>query len=168
MKIIYRILKNGVFDRILQKDNLEKVFFNNGEIIKYTGYYYKPANETIIVQSNNEIKIADNFTQIADNFTQIETTFIGIIETVRMNDDITTGIYVKPLYIMNIISNEWNVISNYKPPIYNSYFLYPHLLMLPEYNYHYRPLYFLDTCVNVGNDEYDTLLNCSIEFDLQK
>jgi len=161
MKIIYRILQECIFNRILQKDCLEEVNINNGKIIKYTGYYYKPNNEIIIDTSNNEINYIDNFTQI-------KTTFIGRVETIRMKDDITTGIYLKPLYIMNVISNEWNEIINYKPPIYKSYFLYPHLLMLPEYNYHYRPLYFLDTCFNVSNDEYDTLLNCSIEFDLQK
>jgi len=147
MKIINRVTPQVyIFDRILQKDNLEKVNINDGEIVQYTGIYYKP-------DPNNSL-----------NKTQIETTFIGKIVTDRgVEGNITTGIYIKPLYILNIISGEWNIIINYKEPTYKSYFLYPHLLMLPEYTYHYCPLFFLHTCEKCLID-YG---NITTEFDLQ-
>ena len=148
MKIINRITnKPYIFDRILQKDNLEKVNINDGEIIQYTGIYYKP-------NGNNEY-----------NKTQIKTDFIGKVETNRATNDITTGIYIKPLYIWNIISNKWNIIINYKPPVYKSYFYYPHLLLLPEYSYHYCPLFFLDTCENKSGEDYSHI---TIGFDLSE
>jgi len=163
MKIIDRELTNNKTERVLQKDNLEKVIINDGEIVKYTGYYYKP---------NISVDLSNTEFTYYDRYNHIETTFIGIVETSRGCEDyhigkyITTGIYIKPLYILNVISNEWNIIINYKQPIYKSHFLYPHLLMIPKYSYNYRPHEFLDTCSNICNDEYAKILTCSINFDL--
>ena len=144
MKIINRITnKPYIFDRVLQMDDLTKININDGEILQYTGIYYKPN--------------MDNGYP-----TQIKTKFIGKVETNRGTDGITTGIYIMPLYIWNIISNEWNVIINYKPPSHK-YFYYPHLLMLPDYSYHHCPLHFLYTCENKTDEDFSHI---TIGFDL--
>ena len=123
MKIIDE--KNNV--RILIKDDNSEINISDGQFIKYTGIYYK------------------NSTNLED----IETSFYGIIECCRYRYDLgTTGIYIKPLYIF--LNNEWYKIINYINPT-NKYFLYPHLLMLPNIYHYYKPLYFLDTIENVVN-----------------
>ena len=138
------IIKNT--NRILIKDNKTEVNINDGDSIQYTGIYYKPIND--IVQ-----------------MVEIETTFIGLVETVRYRyDDGITGIYVKPLYILDIMNNEWNKIIDFTPPT-NKYFLYPHLLMLPGTYYNYKSLYFLDTCENKSLSDFTNItktfrLNC--------
>ena len=110
--------------RILIKDNNEEVLIEDGSIIQYTGIYYKTINDIV------------------------ETSFIGEVETCRYRHDTgITGIYVKPLYIFNIMKDEWYKIIDYTPPN-KKYFLYPHLLMLPDTDYNYHPLYFLHTCEN--------------------
>lgn len=115
--------------RILIKDNNEEVIIDDGSIIQYTGIYYKTVNDIV-------------------DTVEIETTFIGQVETTRYRHDTgITGIYVKPLYIFNTIKGEWYKIIDYTPPD-KKYFLYPHLLMLPDTHYHYHPLYFLHTCTN--------------------
>jgi hypothetical protein len=67
------------------------------------------------------------------------------------------GIYVKPLYIFDIINNEWLKIINFAQSK-KKYFLYPHLLMLSQYNNcvgtGHNPLYFLNTCKNKSLDEF--------------
>ena len=115
-------------DRVLIKDDSNEVIINDGDIVKYTGIYYKREKDTEL--------------QINVNIEEIETTFIGIIESHRSNIDCITGIYIKPLYIH--YNNEWKLIINYKEPKFK-YFLYPHLLMLTDTYYHYHPLYFLNS-----------------------
>ena len=102
-------MKNG--NRVLIKDNpMEEIISNDGEIIKYTGIYHKTINDIVRI-------------------VKIETTFIGkvVCEKYRHTDGIL-GIYVEPLFIFNIMYDEWNKIINYKQP-YGNYFLYPHLLL---------------------------------------
>ncbi len=123
MKII---IKNN--NRFLIKDNNEKVNISDNSTIEYTGIYYKTKNISM-----NEI------------IEKIETKFIGNIDCDRSSGDEITGIYVKPIYILH--DNEWKKINNYIPPS-EKYFLYPHLLILPEHTYNYYPLYFLHTCNN--------------------
>ena len=94
---------------------------------------------------------------------EIQTTFIGVVETCRSRYDTgIQGIYIKPLYIWDIINCEWLIIVNLHPPIYK-YFLYPHLLMLPQYNTYNRPLYFLNTCENKSIEEFANIIK---EFNL--
>jgi hypothetical protein len=130
MKII---IDNNI--RFLIKDNNEMINVSDGEIIQYTGVLYK--------------KIIDSISDIA----KIETSFVGQVETNRSNETGITGIYIKPLYLWNIMNYEWNKIDNYTSPK-KKYFLYPHLLMLPGEYYNYHPLYYLDTCVNKSLDEF--------------
>ena len=126
------IIKNN--KRILVNDNKE-VYVNDGDILQYTGIYYKSGNNIY-------------------NIDKIETTFIGIVESRKYKYDIGTfGIYIKPLYIWNLINSEWNKIINYTHPR-TKYFLYPHLLILPNIYYHSYPLYFLHTCINKSLDEF--------------
>ena len=120
------IIKNN--KHLLIKDNNELVNISDNCIIEYTGIYYKMLNDSI----NNIIE-------------EIETTFIGSVECKRISEYEINGIYINPLYILH--KNVWKKIANYKPPE-QKYFLYPHLLILPEYHYHYKPLYFLHTCKN--------------------
>jgi hypothetical protein len=128
------IIENN--NRILIKDNKEKININDGSIIQYTGIYYKIINDII-------------------EMVKIETTFIGSVECDKyIHYSGICGIYVKPLYIWDKINNEWKKIINYKPPT-NKYFLYPHLLIIPTHlNYGSYQLYFLDTCINKSLDEF--------------
>jgi len=130
MKIVFE--QNN---RILIKDNNEKIKVNNNDIIEYTGIYYKKL-DTI------------------SEFAEIQTIFIGKIETYRGDTIGITGIYIIPLYIWDNLKREWYKIANYQAPKYKEYFVYPHLLMLPEKDYHYKPLYFLHTCKNRSLDEF--------------
>ena len=124
--------------RTLVKHDKKEVNISDGDIIKYTGIFYE--------KINNEYKL--------EEIREIETTFIGIIETCRGDfREGTTGIYVAPLYMLNQKSGEWNKIPNYTKPR-NKYFLYPHLLMLPDKYYHYKPLYFLHTCENIDINDF--------------
>jgi hypothetical protein len=129
------IIKND--RRILIKDNNEELDISDGTIIEYTGMNYKPKLDGINIYDIDEC----------------ETKFIGKIETNRGDSDGITGIYVVPLYMWNL---EWIKISNYQPPK-NKYFLYPHLLMLPDKYYHYYPLYFLHTCETVTLDKVNNI-----------
>lgn len=117
------IIKN--YQRILINDNKE-LDISDGKIIQYTGIYYKPKNK---------------FFEIIE----IETKFIGKIESQRAHANEPIGIYIIPLYMWNNKNFEWMRITNYEAPK-NKYFLYPHLLMLPNNYYHNQPLYFLHTC----------------------
>jgi hypothetical protein len=130
------IVKNN--NRILIKENNTEINISDGDIIQYNGIYYKHIND--IVDTVN-----------------IETKFIGIVETCRSRYDTgIQGIYVKPLYIWNTIDKEWYKIIDFDIPI-TKYFFYPHLLMLPQYNYYpscYYPLYLLDTCENTSLDKF--------------
>lgn len=133
-------------NRILEKDNNEEVKINNNDIIEYTGIYYKIINDIIEI-------------------TKIETSFVGIVESSKYRyDSGTIGVYIKPLYIFDKIDNIWKKIINYKPPI-QKYFLYPHLLLLPQYDYYnyYPVLYFLHTCKNVSLNDFN---NVTLDFKL--
>ena len=140
MKII---VKNNY--RMLIKDDGSEVNINDGTVVEYIGVYYKYIKNEII-----------------DTIFKIETTFIGIVETQRSSEGIIQGIYIKPLYIWSMVGREWMKINDYKFPN-QKYFLYPHLLMLPETHYHFRPLYFLHTCKNRDLSDFN---NITKEFSL--
>lgn len=136
-----KIITGGNGDRVLIKDNNEKVYVNDGDTIQYTGIYYKTINDIV--------KTVD-----------IETTFIGkiLMEKFRHSDGII-GIYVKPLYIWNIMRERWNKIVNYKPPE-NKYFLYPHLLLVSS-SFEQRGLKnSLHMCENIHLDDLPTISEC--------
>ncbi len=101
-------------NRLLLKDNEEDVYVNDGDIIMYTGMYHKTINDIV-------------------KTVKIETTFIGKVfcERYRHAEGIV-GIYVEPLYIFNMMHDEWNKIINYKPPNGRKHFIYPHLLLVKE------------------------------------
>jgi len=126
-------------NRILIKDNNEKVNINDGQIIQYTGIYYKPINDIV-------------------DIIEIETTFIGVIicEKYRFESGII-GIYLEPLYIWDKLNSEWNKIINYENYPKHKYSLYPHLLILSKYFYHFHPLYFLHTCENKTLNEFNNI-----------
>ena len=48
------------------------------------------------------------------------------------------------------LNNKLFKIINYKKPI-TKYFVYPHLLMLPNIDHYCKPLYFLNTTENLDN-----------------
>jgi hypothetical protein len=137
------IFKNA--NRILIKENGEEININDGDIIQYTANYYKHVNDIV-------------------KMVIFETTFIGAVETCRFRYDTgIEGIYVKPLYIWD--NSEWYKIINLKPPI-NKYFVYPHLLILSQYNNFpscYHPIFSLNTCKNKSLDEF---INIQKTFDL--
>ena len=139
MKIILDANKK----RILQQDNGENVNINNGDIIQYTGIYYKTINEIVTM-------------------VQIETTFIGSVNFGRTINDIDfTGIYVTPLYIRDNINNEWNKVVNFNPRTDDSFLYYPHLLLLADPHWHEGfPLYFLHTCINAKLDNFLHIYKC--------
>lgn len=111
------------------KKNKKKVDISDGNIIQYTGIYYKSKTNNSDIYTLNESK----------------TKFIGKIITNRGDSIGITGIYIEPLYMLDKNICEWVKINNYEPPK-NKYFFYPHLLMLPDKYYHHKPLYFLHTC----------------------
>ena len=131
------IIDNYYNKRTLIKEDKKEVNISDKETIKYTGFFYE--------KINNEYKL--------EELKEIESTFIGIVETCRGDSSGTTGIYVAPLFMLNQNSGEWNKIANYTKP-FNKYFLYPHLLMLPDKYYHYKPLYFLHTCENIDINDF--------------
>jgi hypothetical protein len=125
------IIKNNT--RLLVKDDGSKVNIENGDAVEYLGVYYNYINND-------------------------ETKFVGIVETERYGEGIIQGIYIKPLYIWSIVNGEWLKINDYEPPI-TKYFLYPHLLMLPEIDYPNpnKYLYFLHTCHNIQLCDYNSI-----------
>jgi hypothetical protein len=130
------IIKNN--NRTLIKENGIEININDRSIIQYTGIYYKNINDIV-------------------RRVEIETTFIGEVESHRYRyDTCIKGIYVKPLYIWDIINSEWYKIVNLIR-LTTKYFLYPHLLMLNQHNLlssGYYPLYYLNTCLNKSLDEF--------------
>ena len=140
MKIIYRHNNDNRnnLNRVLVKDDGSEVNIDDGVVVEYTGVYY------------NCIK-----NEICDLF-KTETLFVGIVETQRSREGIIQGIYIKPIYIWSILNSEWLKINDYKPPV-TKYFLYPHLLMLPEMYYHYKPLYFLSSCRNIQLSDFNSI-----------
>ncbi len=123
--------------RLLVKDDATIVDISDGHIIQYRGVHYKPKN-------------------IHFEITEEETNFIGKIETQRSVETQITGIYVVPMYVWNNKTFEWLKITNYEPPK-NKYFLYPHLLMLPNTQYYYQPLYFMHTCETANLKNYEKI-----------
>ena len=110
-------------NRILIKRDYTSVNINDDNIVQYTGIYYRNVKNP-------------------PNMIEIKTSFIGIVVTDRYEDRCITGIYIKPMYVF--YNDVWNKIVDYIPPV-NKYFLYPHLLMMNNIYYNYRPLYFLDS-----------------------
>ena len=129
-------------NRVLIKDNGERVTINNGDIIEYTGIYYKTINDIVTM-------------------VEIRTTFIGAVDFARTtNVSGIIGIYVKPLYIRDKIRNEWNKIVHFKPRDDKSFLYYPHLLLLPDIYHEHFPLYFLQTCKNRRLEDYSHICKC--------
>ena len=129
------IIKNN--RRILVNEYKKDLDISDGIIIQYTGIYYKPKIESVNIYDMNEN----------------ECQFIGKIETSRADITGITGIYIIPLYLLDNTTIEWIKIDNYEQPK-NKYFLYPHLLMLAEKYYHYKPLYFLHMCEKPNLDDF--------------
>jgi len=125
--------------RFLIKDDNSEINISDNQFVKYRGIYYKN-------NSNGE---------------NIETTFYGIIECCRYRHDLGTyGIYIKPLYIF--LNNKWLKIINYNNPT-TKYFLYPHLLLLPDIYHYCKPLYFLHTIENNQNENKMILESMTID-----
>jgi len=143
-----KLIKDSNYNKRDNEDDNKgnEVNISNGEIIKYTGIYYKIINDI-------------------DYYAKVETAFIGKIECEKSTPhDGLTGIYVKPLYIWDKLNSKWKKIKEYKFPT-NVYFLYPHLLQLPNRESSKYPLYFLHTCENTNLDEY---LHVTEEFKLDE
>lgn len=130
--------------RILVQEDKTELDISNGSIIEYIGIHYKCKKDTINIYDIDEF----------------ETRFIGKIDSDRGDSKGTTGIYISPLFLW---TNEWIKIINYMPPK-NKYFLYPHLLMLPDKYYHHQPLYFLHTCKPVILDRLNNIIK-TVELD---
>ena len=141
------IKENKEIDKEIDKEiNKNEIDISNGNIVEYTGIYYK--------NIKNIIKLI-----------KIETKFIGVIENHKYRHDTgIIGIYIKPLFIY--YNDRWNKIINYKDPIYK-YFFYPHLLVLPDKYYHYHPLYFIDTIENKNLIDIDINNFSENNFDLE-
>ena len=128
--------------RILIKDNETVININDGNIITYSGIYYKIVNDIV-------------------HKAEIKTMFIGKVETHISDTTGFTGIYVIPLYIWNELNYEWNKIANYTHPT-TKYFDYPHLLMLP--NAHYYGNNNLHTLNSITNAEPSLYTNVTTLF----
>jgi len=136
------IIQDG--ERILVKHDQTEVRVNDGDVIQYTGIYYKQINDIV-------------------RTVQIDTTFVGVVECERSNSyDGITGIYIRPLYIWDMVMSGWRKIVNLHQPT-QKYFFYPHLLSLPKHNYHVYPIYCLETCENKSLDEF---VHIQVPFDL--
>jgi hypothetical protein len=126
--------------RLLQKDDYSQVNISNDQIIKYSGIYYKKIDEI-------------------DDFAEISTLFVGIVECEKFTHyNGIIGIFVKPLYIWSKKESEWLKIIDLQPPTYK-YFLYPHLLMIPEHTHYNKPIYTLHTCTNISLEDFAHITN---------
>ena len=121
---------------VLIKD-YETVNINDGDIITYSGIYYKIVNDIV-------------------HKAEIKTMFIGKVENHRSDTTGFTGIYVIPLYIWNELKYEWNKIANYTHPT-TKYFEYPHLLMLPDAHCNGNFLHTLDSVTNTDPSIYENI-----------
>jgi hypothetical protein len=125
--------------RILIKESDVEVNVNDGDVIQYEGIYYKTVNNSI---------------------EPVKTTFVGVVKCGRSTYYTgVEGIYVKPLYVLDTLADEWYKIVGLEPPK-TKYFYYPHLLMLSQHNMYpscYYPIYSLDTCENKSLDEFRQL-----------
>ena len=132
------IIKNN--NRLLVKDDDSEVNIDDGDVVEYNGVYY--------------------------NVFEQETKFVGIVTSQKYGNNIIQGIYIKPIYIWSIVNCEWLKINDYKPPV-TKYFLYPHLLMLPEIDYPNpnKYLYFLNSCRNIQLSDFNSITK---EFSLSK
>ena len=125
--------------RILIKDDNTQIQIGDKQLIEYKGIHYK---------------------SFGTGFLSMYTTFIGLIESPRINNSETVCIYIKPIYVIS--DNQWHKIVKYVEPR-TKYFLYPHLLLLPDEYYNYKPLYTLDTIKNISE-----LPNTSLEIELEQ
>jgi hypothetical protein len=123
----------------------------------------------LIMDDNIEIQIGDkqlleykgsHYKSFQNGFLSIYTKFIGLVECPRINNYETVGIYIKPMYVLS--DNQWYKIINYVEPR-TKHFLYPHLLLLPDEYYNYKPLYTLDTIKKIFE-----LPNTSLELELEQ
>jgi len=136
--------------RALVKSDNTMININDGEIIKYQGIFYKkPKTPTISIY----------------DFDEIHTDFIGKVFCMKYyHYSGITGIYVVPLYVF--LNDKWNKITNYTPPL-GKYFLYPHLLELPEHN-HFKRIESLDTVESINLIDFEKNTNYGeIELDLE-
>jgi len=124
--------------RLLTQDDNIEIQIGDKQAVEYKGIYYK---------------------SYENGFLSMCTTFIGLIECPKIYNYETVGIFIKPMYL--VIDNQWHKIINYIEPR-TKYFLYPHLLLLPDEYYHYKPLYTLDTVKNISE-----LPNTSLEIELE-
>jgi len=148
--------------RYLIKDDNSEINISDGQYIKYTGIYYK--------NNYNLEDIETTFYGVIEccryrhdlGITGIYIKPLYILLNNKMNLSEHLFLDKKLLSDMNVKENNLNASSssifvsentffkiiNYDYPK-EKYFLYPHLLMLPE-TYHYsKPLYFLDTVENI-------------------
>jgi hypothetical protein len=125
--------------RRLIKDDNTQIQIGDKQLVEYKGFQH----------SRNE-----------NGFLSICTIFIGVVECPKIKNYETVGIYIKPMYVL--IDNQWHKIINYVEPR-TKYFLYPHLLVLPDEYYNYKPLYTLDTIKNISE-----LPNTSLEIELEE
>ena len=129
-------IDNIIYNRILIKDDNSSVNITDGSIIKYVANYYV---------KNPDSPYSPHI---------FETEFVGKVECIRSDIDGAAGIYVSPLYIL--YKEQIHRIINYKHTNPSGkYFYFPHLLMLPEKEYHYYPIYTLHTVENTTLDKYD-------------
>lgn len=124
-------------NRILIKNNGDKINISDGTIVLYIANYYKLLN-------------------IISRYACIETIFIGKVMCEKSRYDTgIIGIYIEPIYIWDNLNNEWLKINDYTVPK-TKYFLYPHLLALSRLSDSSNsPLYFLDTIINTNLDDYN-------------
>lgn len=139
--ILIKMLITGYDEsRKLVKDDSTEIQIGDKQLIEYKGIHYIRYEEKGCLS--------------------MYTTFIGLVECPRKNNSETVGIYIKPMYLVS--DNQWYKIINYVNPK-TKYFLYPHLLLLPDEYYNYKPLYTLETVKNISE-----LPNTSLEIELDQ
>lgn len=130
-------------NRTLHIDDTQ-IDVNDKQILEYTGNYYINTNDIM-------------------NMKIIETKFIGIINCHKSYHEIGIyGLYIDPIFIYSNTKNKWLKIKDYRATTYK-YFYYPHLLILPETNSNFYPIYSLHTCKNISLNEFN---NINESFDL--
>ncbi len=125
--------------RKLIKDDNTQIQIGDKQLVEYKGFHYK---------------------SYQNGFLSMCTKFIGLVECPKIKNYETVGIYIKPMYVLS--DNQWYKIINYIEPT-TKYFLYPHLLLLPDEYYNYKPLYTLHTVKNISE-----LPNTSLEIELEE
>ena len=141
-------LENYAGIHTLIKTDNTMVNVNDGEIIKYQGIFYKKKQDSTYAYCLDETPT--DF--IGKVFCMKYYCYSGIV-----------GIYVVPLYMF--LNGKWNKITNFTHPL-GKYFLYPHLLTLPNSGY-FKRIESLDTVESVNLPEFEKNMNYGeIELDL--